>query len=268
MRMRKKFDRNITIMNCDLYGNARDEQIGFFGTSNSNSHVNNVEFINNTVHAYQPEYVGIVGNATMRFTIAYSDSNDVSDIHIAGNHFIVECDSKFITFGKVKNCVIEDNIIEQYGTYSTWSIIFESNTYVAEEDVVIKHNDIFVTSNEGKGKGNLLAGNSTFDSNRVFCERSLVFGVLGSKLTNNEVISLATLGRFSTGHTVTGNTIYVYNGFCTCGVSTNRQAEVLGGNENTPYNFSNNTINNYELSDETGNFQSLLKLNSGAKKLL
>lgn len=261
-------ETNITIMNCDLYGNARDEQIGFFGTSNTNSHLNNIEFINNTVHAYQPEYVDIVSNATMRFTIAYSDSNDVSDIHIAGNHFIVECDSKFITFGKVKNCLIEDNIIEQYGTYSTWSILFESNTYVNEKDVVIKHNDIIVTSNEGKGKGNLLAGNSTFDSNRVFCDQPLAFGVLGSKLTNNEIIALSGLGRISTGHTVTGNTIYVYNGFGTCGGATNRQAEVLGGNENTTYNFSNNTIYNYELSDETGNFQSLLKLNSGAKKII
>ena len=261
-------ETNITIMNCDLYGNARDEQIGFFGTSNPNSHVNNVEFINNTVHAYQPEYINIVKNATMRFTIAYSDSNDVSNIHIAGNHFIVECDSKFITFGKVKNCVIEDNIIEQYSTYSTWSIIFESNTYVAEEDVVIKHNDIFVTSNEGKGKGNLLAGNSTFDSNRVFCDQPLVFGLLGSTVTNNEVISLATLGRFSTGHTVTGNTIYVYNGFGTCGGSSNRQAEVIGGDENLTYNFSNNTIYNYEWADTTGNFQSLFTLNAGAKKVI
>lgn len=115
-------EENITVMNCDIYGNARDEQIGVFSTYKESAYVHNVEFINNTIHAYQPKHVEVVGNATMRFTLAYQDSHDIDNIHIAGNHFIVECDSKFMTFGKIKNCVIEDNIIELKCTYSTWSI--------------------------------------------------------------------------------------------------------------------------------------------------
>lgn len=58
-------EENITVMNCDIYGNARDEQIGVFSTYKESAYVHNVEFINNTIHAYQPKYVEVVGNATM-----------------------------------------------------------------------------------------------------------------------------------------------------------------------------------------------------------
>ena len=47
--------KNITVMNCDLYSNARDEQIGIFnipktGTKvNENTSISNIDLINNTI---------------------------------------------------------------------------------------------------------------------------------------------------------------------------------------------------------------------------
>lgn len=258
-------EENITVMNCDIYGNARDEQIGIFSTDKESAYVHNVEFINNRVYAYQPKYIGVVGTATMRFTIAYSDSKNIDNIHIAGNHFKVECDSKFITFGKLTNCVIEDNIMELLCTYSTWSIGIESNSYVKEEDIKIRHNDIFVSTNEGKGKGNLLSGNMTFSNNRVFSDVSMPFGILGSRQENNEIICLKEIGYLSAGANTIGNKIHVYQGFGTNGGQSNRQAALLGTNDSSDtkeYSFSSNTIYNYERADTTANFQSLLRFSS------
>ncbi len=203
--------------------------------------------------------------------MAYQDSHDIDNIHIAGNHFIVECDSKFMTFGKIKNCVIEDNIIELKCTYSTWSIGLESNTYVDEKDVLVKHNDIVVTSDEGRGKGNLLSGNITFDSNRVFADQEMPFGIQGSRLINNEIICLKQIGYVSANANCIGNNITVYRGFGNYGGASNNQAALLGGKseeDTAEYEFCNNVIYNFQRSDTSANFQSLLRIgNSNFGKL-
>ena len=84
-------EENITVMNCEFHDNARDEQIGIFSLSGSKtSYIKNVDFINNKMYSYKPPYVDLYGNRQMCFTVAYHDSPNVADIHIAGNHFISE----------------------------------------------------------------------------------------------------------------------------------------------------------------------------------
>lgn len=187
-------EENITIMNCELHSDARDEQIGFFGTSNTKSFLHNIEFINNTIYSYEPRYSNIVGNATMRFTVAYSNSNDVTNVHIAGNHFITECDSKFMTFGAVKKCVVEDNIIEVLCSYATTgAMVFDSAAHKCE-DVLIQHNDFFITSRANFGKGCMSSRRVTFNNNRVFCDKSMPFGMACPIMNDNEINMLHKCG--------------------------------------------------------------------------
>lgn len=239
-----KGEDNITIMNCDLYGNARDEQIGFFSTSNSGAHVKNVDFINNTIHAYEPKYTSVVGNATMRFTIGYSDSLGVDDIHIAGNHFIVECDSKFMTFGAVTNCIIEKNIMEIKCTYKTWSSVFDSANK-EDDNILIRNNDFYLTSDENFGKGNFIGGNLTFTENRVVTDVPLAFGFFGRIVKNNEFVFLGNVKKFmaiTDECEVSGNTVYSYGKLGSlCSFSASDDTADLAFTDNTIYDYQRNT---------------------------
>lgn len=239
-----KGEENITIMNCDLYGNARDEQIGFFSTNKETAFVKNVDFINNTIHAYEPKYTSVVGNATMRFTIAYADSVGVDDIHIAGNHFIVECDSKFITFGAVTNCVIEKNIMEIKCTYKTWSMVFDSANK-DDNNILIRDNDFYLSSDENMGKGNFIGGRLTFTKNRVFTDVPLAFGFMGRVVKDNEFVFLGNVGKFmavSDGSKISGNTVYSYGKLGgLCSFSADDDTADLAFTDNVIYDYQRNT---------------------------
>lgn len=257
-------EENIVVMNCDIYGNARDEQIGVFSTEKESAYVKNVEFINNDVYFYQPKYVDVVGNATMRITIGYSDSKNVDNIRLAGNHFIAECDSKFITFGAVTNCVIEDNIMEVLCTYATWSIVFDSSNGDAK-NILIKDNEIFLTSNEGKGKGNLIGGKLTFENNRLFSDVQILFGVLGDNVRNNEMIFLKNISKLADSpKDWKNNTVYMYDSFGSSIEIPGRPFLTMDGTkEDEDYEFSGNIIYDYKRQDEVlGTFVSLCRLNS------
>lgn len=263
-------EENITIMNCDMVGNARDEQIGFFSTSKETAYVKNVDFINNTIHSYSPKYVDVVKNANMRFTIAYNDSVGVEDIHIAGNHFISECDSKFMTFGNVKKCLIEDNIMEMYSSYSTWSSIFDSSCF-NEDGVVCKNNEFFISSYEKFGKGTMIggSGNMKFTGNRVLMDVPLVFGIYGNYLKDNEFISFKMLGS-DQGHGIAAlgdggvcenNKIVAYGGIS--------ELCYFGSNSDTATaSFSNNTIYDMEKSHgQRGPWTALIRFAARAKQI-
>jgi len=238
-------EENITIMNCDLYGNARDEQIGIFSTNKSTAYVRNVDFINNTIHSYEPRYTDIIGNATMRFTLGYTDSNDVNDIRIAGNHFVVECDSKFMTFGNISDCVIEDNIIEFISTYKTWSMLFDSGN-TDSSNVLIQNNEIFITSNEDLGIQNLIGGKLTFKSNRILADEVIASGILGEVVEDNEFILLEYCGKLaeisSSNQSFKGNSIYSYAG-CS---SDDGWVTFVNSNETQDLKFNENTIYDYK----------------------
>lgn len=255
-------EENITIMNCDLYGNARDEQIGFFSKDDENAFVRNVNFINNTVHSVQLKYVDIIGNRTMCFTIAYADSKNVENIHIAGNHFICETDSKFMTFGAMKNCVIEDNIIEIKCTYSTWSMVFDSSNS-DPKNILVQNNDIFITSDVGKGKGNIVGGNLTLKGNRILSDVIIPYGVLGKEVHDNEIIALATIGLLGENTNVTGNKVYAYRGFASVGPNC-MQIALYNDSNGGSYKFSNNIIYDYPRYNDLNTFRSLLRVDGSA----
>ena len=236
-------EENITVMNCDFYGNARDEQIGFFSRNDDKASVKHVNFLNNTMHSVQLKYVDIIGTRTMCFTVAYADSKNIEDIRIAGNHFICETDSKFMTMGKMKNCRVEDNIIEVKCTNRTWSMLFDSSNSSAE-NILIQNNDIFVTSDVGIGRGNITVGNLTLKNNRILFDVPLVFGVLGPEIHNNEIIGLAQCGTIGTDSNMTGNKIYLYSELGS--VSTNKkQFAIYTGSNAKQYEFKNNICYDY-----------------------
>lgn len=258
-------EKNITVMNCDMYGNARDEQIGFFSKSDDNASVKHVNFLNNKVHSVQIKYPDIIGTRTMCFTVAYANSKNIDDIRIAGNHFICETDSKFMTFGTLTNCVVENNIIEIKCTNATWSMLFDSSNSNAK-NILVRKNEFYITSDEGHGRGNITGGNLTFTDNRIFSDVSIVFGVLGPEIHNNEMIFLETLGQICTNANCTNNNVYVYNGFGSVG--TNRkQVAVYGGEEGASYEFSGNNIYDYKRYTKLEIFRSLIKLDGNIKYL-
>lgn len=258
-------EENITIMNCDFYGNARDEQFGFFSKDDENAFVKHVNFINNTIHSVQLKYPEIIGTRTMCFTIAYADSQNVEDIRVAGNHFICETDSKFMTFGNVKDCVIEDNIIEVKCTYKTWSMIFDSGNTDAN-NILIKNNQIFLTSDYGYGKGNLTGGNLTLKDNRIFSDVELAFGVMGTEIHGNEIIFLENMSKLSSNANCTENKIYLYKGLGTVGVNKKQIAD-YGGDAKGIYKFNHNEIYDYQRADKLAIYQSLIMLNGDLKSL-
>ena len=261
-------EQNITIMNCDMYGNARDEQVGFFSKSDPNASVKHVNFINNTMHSTQIKYPEIIGTRTMCFTVAYANSQNIDDIRIAGNHFICETDSKFMTFGTMTNCVVENNIIEIKCTYKTWSMVFDSSNGDCN-NILVRNNEFYLTSDEGHGKGNIVGGKLTLTGNRIFSDVRLPYGVVAPECHNNEIIYLATMGILACNSNCTGNKVELYNGLESQGTNC-KQIGVYGGNNGSAdaeYIFSNNEIYDYLRYDKKRIFRSLIKLDGDLKKL-
>ena len=211
--------KNITVMNCDLYSNARDEQIGIFNipktgsTVNENTSISNVDLINNTIHTTPVKYEEVVGNQNMCFTISYSDSVRIDDVRIAGNHFICEADSKFMTFGNLTNCVVEENIIEIITTRNTGASVFDSSNGDAN-NILIRNNEFFITSKEGnRKKAGMTQGKMTLEGNRIFSECGMTFGVVGQIAKNNEFVFLKRVGFAASGvNSVESNIFYLYEG--------------------------------------------------------
>lgn len=255
-----KGEKNITVMNCDLYGNARDEQIGFFSTECESAGVKNVDFINNTIHSVQLKYTDIIGTRTMCFTIAYADSKNVEDIRVAGNHFICETDSKFMTFGTVKNCVIEDNIIEIVASNGNMGAVFDtSNTN--PDNILVRNNQFYITSKTGKeGKSNIINGALTFKNNEVFMDATMYLPMtyLKCKVDNNKIVTLKKMGELANDvYSFCNNTIISYGGMekISTFAMTDRTRDVY---------VSGNTVYNYQrwfgTKSETGPWVSLHKI--------
>lgn len=258
-------EKNITVMNCELYGNARDEQIGFFSRDKDGASVKNVEFINNTIHSVEIKYPEIIGTRTMCMTIAYSDSKNVDGIHIAGNHFIMETDSKLSTFGAITNCVIEKNIIEVKCTNKTWSTLFDSSNNDSK-NIMIQNNELYVTSDCGVGRGNIAIGKLTMKNNRIFSDVKFPFGICVEEFQDNDVIFLENLGIVGVNVNCTNNKFTLYNGLGSMG--TNREQIVAyGAGENDKYEFSNNIVYSYFRKTDLQIYQSLIKLDGDIKNL-
>ena len=235
-------EENITVMNCELYDNARDEQVGIFtGVTNRDaSFIKNVHFINNKVYSYTPlDKSAAGGYRTMCFTVAYNESRNIEDIYIEGNHFISQADSKFMTFGNVDNCVVKNNIIEADCTGNNGSYIFEAGT-ITRGDVKVDNNEIYITR---YGKACVCSGPIEFTNNRLLSD-----GPIGSILyqpgtvEGNEIISLKSLGQIIQNATVcNNNTITAYGSF-------DGLVLVGGGGdyEDTTAYIQNNTVKDYE----------------------
>ena len=212
-------EENITVMNCELYGNARDEQVGFFSKNDENASVKHVNFINNTMHSVQLKYTDIVGTRTMCFSIAYADSKNVEDIRVAGNHFICEADSKFMTVGTVKNLVIEDNIIEIIASNGVFGSVFDiSNSYKDPDQMTVRNNEFYITGKtSADGKQNVLDGEMNATNNRILYDCNIAFNLIGTGTglaQNNEIVGLGYAGRVMSGvYHCKNNRFELYGGY-------------------------------------------------------
>ena len=233
---------NITIMNCELHDNARDEQIGIFSrTGLDTSYIKNVDFINNDVYSYTTPYKNIHGWRTMCFTVAYGD-NEVDDINISGNHFISETDSKFMTFGDVTNCVLENNVFEISASYGNMGYVFDSSNG-ADENIVINNNEFYLTYKSSPQAGKCLsAGHLTFTNNTVFmdCAVGKIVDRCGT-FDGNKFLAVNPIITCGSAPYFTNNTVDAYGGH------SGHYNEILfqlteAGTENV---YSGNVINDY-----------------------
>ena len=234
-------EENITIMNCEFHGNARDEQIGIFtGVTNRDaSFVKNVNFINNKVHTYSPlDENAAGGHRTMCFTVAYDESRNIDGIRIAGNHFFSQVDSKFITFGNADNCVVENNIFELDCTANRGSYIFEAGN-LSYGDLVVQNNEVYVT---GAGKASVCSGPIVLNNNRFVFDTAGFGHIVFRKgsMENNDMVCMngGLTNLLNNANICKGNTIETYSGF----------GGFVQGAEGPNINIEDNIIYNYYRS--------------------
>ena len=236
-------EENITIMNCELHSDARDEQVGIFTPSfaTDDAYVNNVYFVNNTMYSYQPlDKEAANGWRNMCFTVAYEDSKRISNIYIKGNHFIADLDSKLMTFGNgLTNCEVANNMMEIRSTAHIGAFIFDSSATTTEQ-VLIQDNEIYLTDRDtaNTGKAAILGGKGVVKGNKIVSDTRLDeigydggiyedntyinFGFLDyvtnnlNEFNNNKIISYGLLNKImyqvKSAETVnyTGNSIWDY----------------------------------------------------------
>lgn len=204
---------NITIKNCELHDNARDEQVGIFSRSGKpNSYIRNVDFINNKVYTYTTPYKDIHGWRTMCFTIAYSDQQ-VDDIYLANNHFISDADSKFMTFGDVTNCLLENNIFEIKSSNGNMGYVFDSSNG-DNDNVIIRNNEFFFTYKNSPSEGkSFSAGKLTFLNNRIFSDCSMYkLADRQGRYEDNTIITMVPFTSLGSAPYFSRNTVYAYGG--------------------------------------------------------
>ena len=253
----KRGEENITVMNCTLHDDARDEQVGIFSLHMAEeSFIRNVNFINNDMYSYQPlDESAAGGHRTMCFTVAYNDSLNVENIRIAGNHFRGMVDSQFFTFGNVKKCVIENNTIEENCTQNHGASVFLSSIG-DQEDLQVRNNEIYMY---GNGKANIMSGKGIFDNNKVVLAGSLnSIGYNNCKVTNNKITALARIGGLvSCAPVCNNNTLIAYTNI------SDYLGLLTGSKENAipKFEFNNNKIYYYRSSKyNSGAWGALIKL--------
>lgn len=194
-------EENITIMNCELHSDARDEQVGIFSAENDASFIRNIYFVNNTMYSYQPLDTEAAGGwRAMSFTVAYNSSKNISDIHIKGNHFIADLDSKLMTFGSgIESCVVENNMMDIRCTNNLGAYLFDSSAVDANR-VLIQNNEFYLTYRdvEGTGKAAISGGKVTVKGNKIVSDTWLGnMGYLNGIYEGNTYINLGYLGALS-----------------------------------------------------------------------
>lgn len=209
-------EENITIMNCELHSDARDEQVGIFSAENDASFIHNVYFVNNTMYSYQPlDEKAAGGHRNMCFTVAYNSSKNIHDIHIKGNHFIADLDSKLMTFGGgLESCVVENNMMDIRCTQNLGAFLFDSSVSDATR-VLIQNNEIYLTYRdvENTGKAAILGGKATVKGNRIVSDTWLGnFGYLDGIYEDNTYINLGYLGALASNVQESNNNKVITHG--------------------------------------------------------
>ena len=237
---------NITIKNCELHDNARDEQIGIFSRSNAaNSSVRGVNLQNNKIFTYQTPYKDLIGGRTMCFTVAYD--NVVSNINIERNEFVSYADSKFMTFGSVKNCTVKNNKITVISSGGKAGYIFDSSC-ADDNDVVIDGNEFYLTYATTPVEGKCVsAGRLTFKNNIVIadCTVDIIADRLGI-YENNDFRMFGSFGSCGSAVKFNHNNVVCY------GEHSNQYNEIFFNhsgdstfNANTILEFIGNTVTDY-----------------------
>ena len=267
-------EENITVMNCEMHSDARDEQVGIFNFKRQ-SPVQNIYFINNTMYSHTPLDKSAAGGwRTMCFTVAYNDSKNIGNIYIGGNHFISELDSKFMTFGSgLDSCIVENNMIEARCVSDLGSYVFEvGGGENNPERVKIRNNQIYLTYFEhpNTGKAAIVSGCATVENNKIVSDTYLgSVNYLNGTVKNNTLISFGNLARFTrNANEVSNNTIVSYGSSATAPDSCDLFLDERGDKKDKTLNITNNHITDYKHEDGSGNiWRSLIKLNCSFKEI-
>ncbi|MBQ4529664.1 MAG: fibronectin type III domain-containing protein [Lachnospiraceae bacterium] len=261
-------EENITIMNCQLHSDARDEQVGIFSSRQNKdaSYIRNVYFVNNTMYSYQPlDKQAAGGWRTMCFTVAYNDSQNVSDIYIKGNHFIADLDSKFMTFGKgIESCVVENNMLDIRCTDNLGAFLFDSSVSDANR-VLIQNNEIYLTYRdvENIGKAAISGGKATLKGNKIVSDTWLGnIGYLDGIYEDNTYINLGYLGALSNNlQQVNDNKLISYG-------MLEKVMYFNGDGSNQVVNFNENYVVDYRRVYENNNvWNHVAKVQGNLKEL-
>lgn len=245
-------EENVTIMNCELHSDARDEQVGIFTPSfgTENTHIKNVYFVNNTMYSYQPLDQNAAGGwRHMCFTVAYNDSQRISNVCIKGNHFIADLDSKLMTFGDgIQSCVVENNMMDIRCTSNNGAFLFDSSVSSAER-VLIQNNEIYLTDRDSRtGKAAILGGKATVKGNKIISDTSLNnMGYLNGIYEDNTYINLGYLGSLALNVKEVGNNTLISYG------KLDRVINFTGSDNDEEVNFSDNYIVDYRRVYEANN---------------
>lgn len=153
---------NVSVTNCIMKQNGHDEMLGIFTKTGENAAIRDVYIANNQMYTCSAENVS---NKTMAITIAYDDSKVIDNVVFKDNYVKAEIPSNLMTFGKISNCVIEDNEFDVVSTKGNTGVLFDTRT-----GVTVKNNNIRVRSENNAKLGQVFKRYGEFIENKVDCD--------------------------------------------------------------------------------------------------
>ncbi|MBQ5560808.1 MAG: right-handed parallel beta-helix repeat-containing protein [Lachnospiraceae bacterium] len=169
---------NAVVRNCTMTQNAHDEMLGIFTGQKLSAGIENVVIENNKMYSASASNVS---DKTMVMTVAYDSSQNIKNIYFRNNYMEADIPSNLMSFGKLENCVIEDNEFVVNNPYTKGAnVLFD-----ARKGVTIRNNKIEVSGKSGFGS--ICKNEAVFENNYFHSTVNINMGAYhGTKLKNNE----------------------------------------------------------------------------------
>ena len=173
---------DVSVTNCVMKQNAHDEMLGIFTKTGATAAIENVYIANNEMYTTSASNVT---KKTMAITVGYDDSIAISNVRIVNNHVTADIPSNFMTFGKVTDCVVENNVFDVNHTGTgTGGVVFD-----ARKNVTIRNNEVNVRSDLGGGVTQVFKRYGSFENNEVTCSCYVyMVSYCGGKMLGNHIV--------------------------------------------------------------------------------